>query len=244
MHVIVGLADTAAATLLEWERIDSDLDSISPHVMVRKSESGVIRLIRTACKAFSKHASEQSGVYQRFTAFLKTNDIKRNPLASFRGNRFNIIFYDAGALYYIAPLAVKFLKEVWQTPNQLLKAVLADLSVPKYIASCKALGIINKIITGPLWRVLESKDVSILDMNDYFKTLLSCLQQWSLEPSVVISGDVSTFDDFSPSEDEIYNSLFASSDYDNTVCEVLKLMFSALLSHRASSGRSFSWRKI
>ena len=42
MHVIVGLADTAAATVLEWERIDSDLVSISPHVMVRKSESGVI----------------------------------------------------------------------------------------------------------------------------------------------------------------------------------------------------------
>ena len=104
------------------------------------------------------------------------------------------------------------------------------MSVPKYIAGCKALGIINKIITGPLWRVLESKDVSILE-NEYFKTLLSCLQQWSLEPSVVISGDVSTFDDFPPSEDEIYNSFFASSDYDNTVCEVLKLMFSAFYSH-------------
>ena len=35
--------------------------------------------------------------------------------------------------------------------NRLLQAVLSDLSVPKYIAGCKALGIIDKIVTGPLW---------------------------------------------------------------------------------------------
>ena len=36
--------------------------------------------------------------------------------------------------------------------NRLLQAVLSDLSSPKYIAGCKALGIIDKVITGPLWR--------------------------------------------------------------------------------------------
>ena len=142
MHVIVGLADTAAAVLSEWEKLCSDLIITSPHAMVNKSEPGTIRLIRTACKAFSRHGSEKSGVYQHFTAFLKINNVSRNPLASFRGNCFNIVFYDAGALYHIAPLAEKFLKDVWQTPNQLLKAVLADLSIPQYIAGCKALGII------------------------------------------------------------------------------------------------------
>ena len=90
--------------------------------------------------------------------------ISRNPLASFRGNRFNILFYDAGALYYIAELVKRFFIEVWQTPNQLLRAVLADIQVPEYVAGCKALGLINKIKTGPLWRVLECSDVSILDI--------------------------------------------------------------------------------
>ena len=103
------------------------------------------------------HGSEQSGVYLPFTAFLKSNGVSRNPLASFRGNHFNVVFYDAGALFYIAPLVQRFFKEVWQTPNQLLKAVSADLSVSKYLAGCKALGIINKVVTEPLWRVLECK---------------------------------------------------------------------------------------
>ena len=53
------------------------------------------------------------------------------------------VFYDAGALFYITPLIQRFFKEVWQTPNQLLKAVSADLSVREYVAGCKALGIIK-----------------------------------------------------------------------------------------------------
>ena len=114
----------------------------------------------------SKHGCEQSGVYQPFTAFLKSNDVCRNPLASFKGNRFNIVFYDAGALFYtcIAPLIQILLKEVWQTPNQLLKAVSADFSVREYVAGCKTLRI-SKVIMGPLWRVLQCKEVTILDMN-------------------------------------------------------------------------------
>ena len=72
-----------------------------------------------------------------------------NPLATFQGNRFNIVFYEADALFFIAPLVNDFFKNVWQTPNQLLKAVSADLAVSEHLAGCKALGIINKVITGP-----------------------------------------------------------------------------------------------
>ena len=231
MHVIVGLADTAAAVLSEWEKVCSDLIITSQHAMVNKSEPGTIRLIRTACKAFSRHGSEKSEVYQHFTAFLKINNVPRNPLASFRGNRFNIVFYDAGALYHIAPLAKNFLKDVWQTQNQLLKAVLADLSIPQYIAGCKALGIISKVVTAPLWRVLECKDVTILDMNERFRALLTSLKNWSSDPFSVIYGDAFVFDDFPPKEDDIYQSLFAKSNHDNTVCEILKLLFDAFYRH-------------
>jgi len=49
MHVIVGLADTAAAVLLEWEKVCSETITVSPYVLVQKSESGTIRLIRNAC---------------------------------------------------------------------------------------------------------------------------------------------------------------------------------------------------
>jgi len=58
--------------------------------------------VRTACKALSKHDSEQNGIYQSFTSFLSSHGV---PKASFKGNSFNILFFfDAGALFYIAPL--------------------------------------------------------------------------------------------------------------------------------------------
>lgn len=54
-------------------------------------------------------------------------------------------------------------------------------------------------------------------MNRHFQTLLSCLNQWSLDPSSVISGEAIIFDDFPSSEDSIYASLVAPSEYDDMV---------------------------
>ena len=65
MHVVVGMADCASSTLLQWESTHFD-GNVPPnrHVLVRKSEPGAIRLIRTACKALSRHGSEQTSHLQ------------------------------------------------------------------------------------------------------------------------------------------------------------------------------------
>ena len=84
----------------------------------------------------------------------------------------------------IAELVKRFFNEVWQTPNQLLRTVFTDIQVPEYVAGCKAFGLINKIITGPLWRVLECNDVSILDMNERYQQLKFCLDEWACDAMV------------------------------------------------------------
>ena len=68
-------------------------------------------------------------------------------------------------------------------------------------------------------------------MNECFRKLLSCLKDWSSDPSSVISGDAFVFDDFSPTEDNIYHSLFTKSSHDDTVCEILTLLFNAFHHH-------------
>ena len=107
-------------------------------------------------------------------------------------------FYDVGAVYYLSLLIKKFFTEVWQTLNQLLKAVLTDVQVLEYIAGCKALGLVNKIIPGPLWLVLESQEISILSMNEKFCHLKSCLEQWSHDATPVLSGEVVLYADYLP----------------------------------------------
>ena len=190
-------------------------------VLVRKSDSGTVRLVRTTCKALSKHGSEHKWL---FTAYLSSNGIPKNPLASFRSN---ILFYDAGTVYHISSLIEKFFTEVWQTSNQLLRAVLSDVKVPEYLAGCKALGLVNKMVTGPLWRVLESQDISILDMNEKFCHLKSCLEQWSQDAVPVLTGEAVLYNDFPPMKDHIFESLVAPSVYDATVQEVLEILFNA-----------------
>ena len=74
----------------------------------------------------------------------------------------------------------------------------ADLSVHEYTAGCKALETINKIVMGPPWRVLECKEIAILDMNERFRTLLSCLNDWLINASSVVAGETVVFDDFPP----------------------------------------------
>ena len=231
MHLLVGMADTAARVLLQWEKVHIEGTAAHPgDIIVQKSESGTVRLVRTASKALSKHGSEQSGVYQPFTAYLSSHGVTRNPLASFRGNRFNILFYDAGALFTIAPLVEKFFMEVWQTPNQLLRAVLADIQVPQFRSGCKALGLINKMITGPLWRVLESHEISILEMNDRFLHLKSCLDKWSLDAMPLLCGEAVVYPDFPPSHDTIFDLLVSPSEYDTIAQEIVQMIFSAFSS--------------
>ena len=63
MHVLVGLADTASSTLMQWENAHFGPEAAvgAATIGYAKSESGTVRLIRTTCKAMGRHAN---GVYQ------------------------------------------------------------------------------------------------------------------------------------------------------------------------------------
>jgi hypothetical protein len=46
--------------------------------------------------------------------------------------------------------------------------VAFDLKVPTLIAGCKASGLICKLVSTPLWNLLENKTINILEMNRYY----------------------------------------------------------------------------
>ena len=117
--------------------------------------SGTQRLVRTACKAFYHKGSQQCGSYTLFHAYLRGKGIHKVPLAHFVGNRFNILFYDAAGVYFLQDHMIQFIDEVHDVQtNRLLQSVRADLNNPVYIVGCRALGLLDKITTGPLWRKL------------------------------------------------------------------------------------------
>ena len=84
LHFLVGLAESAEATLKAWEitlEEDNERD---------KRSSGVQRLVRTACKAFHHRGSQQAGCSTYFRTYLRRQGITKIPLAAFVGNHFNI----------------------------------------------------------------------------------------------------------------------------------------------------------
>ena len=52
-------------------------------------------------------------------------------------------------------LSKSFLHKNWLQTTFLIQALQADVKVPEFWAGCRALGLVNKFVTGPFWRLLE-----------------------------------------------------------------------------------------
>ena len=88
-------------------------------------------------KSIEKHGSEKNGAHIAFLTLVQAHySMKHLPLTSFRGNRSNILFYDAGALYHLQSAIKEFFASGLSTDNKLLKAFEADSKVSEFWAGC------------------------------------------------------------------------------------------------------------
>ena len=223
MHMVVGMADNASESLKLFETNHESHEDGQPEMC---SEAGTVRLIRTACKAFEKRGDEKSGCALQFTSYLKRQGIAKNPLVHFRGNRFNVLFANGGRVYFLYAHMLHFLNKVWGTPNRLLKAVLHDASCDLYIAGCKALGLIDKHITGPLWRLLES-DIHILEMTEKYSEL-QCFLENCNDVTTFMTGEYIPFPATPIKKDDIWLALVTPSPLDPLVAQILMACFKSL----------------
>lgn len=107
LHSLVHFAETTSKALLEVENGYFDTNTPIFDKSFRKTcESGTLRLVRTASKAFSRGADEKSGLYSDFKlyahTFLKENGFHGLPLQEFRGNMFNILFENAAGVFFLS----------------------------------------------------------------------------------------------------------------------------------------------
>eukprot|EP00112_Aurelia_sp_Birch-Aquarium-sp1_P016909 Seg3872.1 transcript_id=Seg3872.1/GoldUCD/mRNA.D3Y31 product="hypothetical protein" protein_id=Seg3872.1/GoldUCD/D3Y31 len=164
----------------------------------------------------------------QFQTFLKTEKgIDTIPLAPFFGNRFNILFHNAAGTYFLEEELKEFFERVLKE-NKLLSAVHQDLQVPTYLAACRAFGMVDKLITGPLWRII-AKEGHVLDMNVEYQKLKDCYKSWAVDASEFMKGDAVIFGDkVNINKDEIFECLFLSrdKDFDEMTKQCLEVIFS------------------
>ena len=211
MHFMIALAEQADKSLKEWEKLQFGEEWVGVAAIpgnAAGSESGTIHLIWTACKALKKHVSEQAGCSFAFSEYIKAQGIKAVPLSSFKGNRFNTVFHNAAGVYFLYNHIKVFLQSVYGTGNRLLQSVLADANVDEFVAGIRALGLINKFITVPLWRVIEDNSITILDMNNIYTSMRDSLKLWSQHATPLLSSEASLFGARRITRDEVFfNSL-------------------------------------
>ena len=232
LHSLAHMAETAEATI---KRIEDDIlpTTAAEHGgLYKRSEAATIRLVRTCSKAFAAGADEKSGVYGHFIIFVKPllekNSMRSLPIVPFRGSRFNILFMNAAGTFFLHREMLRFLSE-YGAENKLTKAVLKDLQVPELLAACKALGLVGKLVTEPLWFTLESKEVHIFDMNRKYQQLLQFFTTASDHMTEFMEGRYLPFgEDTYVNRDSVYQVLMDDTEYDPTTEVYLRVMFPAM----------------
>ena len=138
-----------------------------------------------------------------------------------------MLFCNGGILYFLYNHLKHFFESV-KDENKLLKAVHSDLQIKSYLCGCRALGLINKFVTGPLWRLLES-GIHILDMNKHCQKMPSLFFDLSVDAKEFMLGNVIFFENVELSKDDVYNSLIlASNILGESTKQCLEIIFGSL----------------
>ena len=107
-----------------------------------------------------------------------------------------------------------------------MKSVDADLNVQQYVACAIALGLIDNIVTGPLWIVLESKG-HISGLNERYARLVECFERWSTDASGCLTGEEVLFEDVEVKKDEVFDCLVKKCNMDGMTKQVLEMLFAS-----------------
>ncbi len=112
--------------------------------------------------------------------------------------------------------------------NRLLQCVLADLKNPKYLSGCRALGLVDKLVTVPLWRKLQESSISIIEMDDLYCMIKEKFDFWSGDAHELVTGNGGLGDQFVTHVDEVWDALFRPCvELESDTIELLQLLFSA-----------------
>ena len=225
LHLLVNLGEEANKALKLFEHAATE--GRNPLAFLSSNESGSCRLTRTACEAFHPRGSQTAGVSEYFDVHLSENGVE-SKLVEFIGNRFNIIFYNSAAVFYHKSHIQDFLFK-WPAPNRLLQLVAKDIVEPVYLAGVRALGILDKIVTGPFFRLTENAK-SVLDLNPHLKRMQECLEQWSTDASPLLEGATLFDEEVVPiHRDELFDSLFQeqSVQLETLTQEALEIIFNS-----------------
>ena len=81
-----------------------------------------------------------------------------------------------------------------------------------------------------MWRILENKEVHVLDMSKHYQHLINCFEKWAADASGVLKGEAVVFEGQRIENDEIFSHLIEPNpEFDVLTLQALELIFVALV---------------
>lgn len=236
LHLLVNFAECLSPILKLFEKMQETESSLqdnfsdedeAPEIQVFSTDSKTISFLRFCGKCFGRGVDEKSGCYSSFRTHVE-NENEKVLFVDFRGNRFNIIFLMGQIAYYHHPRILNFFESVHGAKNKLHKLTLQLVKKTYIIACCKVLGLISKLITAPLWRLIESTK-HVLHLNENYFALLQYLERMSKDANSFVSGEEYPFSDDLMEKDKIFDNLIQPvNGIDEKACAFAQMAFKGL----------------
>ncbi|CAC5373445.1 unnamed protein product [Mytilus coruscus] len=115
-------------------------------------------LLNSVSKLFYK---DGSGDPTMSNVYLKSQGIDNNPIETMRVSRFNVQFNNAGGIFILKHVILKYFLQSKMALNYTQQLIVDCLQNKTLICICQALGMICKTITGPYWKVASDKKTPI-----------------------------------------------------------------------------------
>ena len=205
LHVVANLGTAAQSGLKKYESQHPNIETGGFATANSKSDDTVW----IVSKAFTLEGDHKSGDAEEFREFLRSEHGLKSQLVNFAHNRFNVFFHNGGAVFFHREHIKDFIKNCTSKENRLMTTILGCLGSNVCLAGCRALGIIDKAITGPIWRILESK-LNFLDMNSIWVALQDCLKLCVEDASSMLNGESPFVEQVR--KDPMYEELFQKYD--------------------------------
>ena len=191
-----------------------------------RNESNTHFLLRCISKLFYKDGSGDPLLTATFL-LNKIEGLKKIPILNFRGNRFNVLFFNAAGTYILMEHVIEYLVTSKSSLNFMQNFILESLKDQTIIALLRALGILSKTITEPYWQFVQTSGVSAIEMGSVYQRLVSFLEECSENPGILLRNEGKLF--VGPSEQDLmYQLLFESSSTDMETASFLSMFCSSL----------------
>ncbi|XP_069109507.1 uncharacterized protein [Argopecten irradians] len=182
VHPLLQFSDTCEK---EIKNIEKDL-GIKSSFGGGKMESVTTNFLRCVSKLFFK---DGSGDPLLVSLYLKEKNIPI-PVKNFRGNRFNILFHNAAATFFLSPYLREYFVNCKTTLNMTQHFILNCLTDSNIMNICQCLGIISKLITEPYWIKAGNEIKNALEMTPVYYRMVEIFKEGASNPQLFFHNNI------------------------------------------------------